>query len=77
MASGSVTDAKYSRHTVVRLKDCPDNVSALIGRLVYVVRQSKRTGGLTVAFVDAGAGYDKDETIHVAPYQVERVMETR
>lgn len=65
---------RYQKGTVLRLKDVPP---ALVGRLVYHIRQSKRTGTLTVAMVEAGAGFDKDETLHVDPYQVERVMETR
>lgn len=67
----------YKRGTVLRLKDNAYNPTALVGRMVYVVRQSKRTGSLTVAMLDYGAGYDKDETLVVAPYQVELTTQTR
>ena len=37
---------------VVRIKDSSDNPTVLIGKMAYIVRQSKRTGRLTIAQVE-------------------------
>ena len=71
-----MTNSNYRKGEILRLRERVDNPTALIGKLVYFVRASNRTDNLTVAMVEPGAGYDKDETLHVHSYQVERVETT-
>lgn len=63
-------------NVVVRIRDDYD-VEYLRGALVRIVRRSRATGGLTVAFVVACAAYKIGDEINIMPADVESATEAR